>query len=155
MEGNHYEEVILDLQRKRDELGAVINLLRRLGNSTPVAAAVIPAAAVIAASGNGKRPRRHPRQAPRGDGSDKVCKKCGTLKLLDEFPKAKNCSDGHLGTCKPCCAAKARKRYAEKHGGAPGTDLPIYPKACLLCHDPFSNYKRWKDHMKKVHGKKV
>jgi hypothetical protein len=155
MEGNHYEEVILDLQRKRDELGAVINLLMKLGNPKPVAAAVVPPAAVVAASGDGKKGRRSrpaPCPAPRGDGSDRVCKKCDTLKLLEEFPKNSACLGGHTWECKTCAADRGKRQREKKLAQA---DLAIYPKECLLCHDPFSSAKRYRDHMKKVHGKEI
>lgn len=32
----------------------------------------------------------------------KVCKKCGKLKLIIVFPKAKSCADGRINKCKKC-----------------------------------------------------
>jgi len=46
-------------------------------------------------------------------GNGKVCKKCNTWKVYDEFTKHKNCTrDGHKGTCKDCEKAY-KKRYYE------------------------------------------
>ena len=36
----------------------------------------------------------------------KTCKKCGELKPLESFYKAKNCADGHNGSCKICRASQ-------------------------------------------------
>jgi hypothetical protein len=33
---------------------------------------------------------------------DKECNKCGERKRLEDFPKHKTCTDGHLNTCKKC-----------------------------------------------------
>ena len=41
----------------------------------------------------------------------KVCNKCGKEKLLDEFPKAKGCKDGHRNYCKECKSKQNKKHY--------------------------------------------
>jgi hypothetical protein len=143
------QAVILDLQQKRDRIALAINALMGIENPDLPQSPPIPA-------GEREAPRHRSRQTPRGDGSDKICKKCHILKLIDEFPKAKNCSDGHLGTCKKCLNARYRARRAEKTGCvAEAGKSPIYPRECEFCHDPFSSYRRYKHHMKTVHNKEV
>jgi hypothetical protein len=51
-----------------------------------------------------------PAQTP---GKDRVCNKCGILKLLEEFPKSKECSYGRAGVCKACVSERAKKNWAE------------------------------------------
>lgn len=43
----------------------------------------------------------------------KRCSKCGELKPLTEFYKAKGCRDGHRPDCKACFAARARAWYQQ------------------------------------------
>lgn len=45
---------------------------------------------------------------------DKVCKKCGVSKPIDEFGKAKTCLDGHRGDCKKC-QNKYTNQWAKDH----------------------------------------
>jgi len=41
----------------------------------------------------------------------KQCKKCGTVKPLDEFYRDRNMADGHRNDCRACNAAAAKARY--------------------------------------------
>jgi hypothetical protein len=154
MEGNHYEEVILDLQRKRDELGAVINLLMKLGNPKPVETPTLSAAPVIEAPTKRFKTFNRRKKKFSEDEVERVCKKCGDPKPLDEFVKANGCIGGYSRRCKACKSTQDEERKAKKRGRAPG-DLPIFPRECALCRDPFSGFDKYKDHMKRVHGKDV
>jgi len=41
---------------------------------------------------------------PKGQAMEsKLCKKCGTVKTLDEFYVSKKAKDGHMYRCKECC----------------------------------------------------
>ena len=45
----------------------------------------------------------------------KKCSRCGETKILDDFPKHKQCRDGHIGVCK-LCRYDGRKKWL-KNGG--------------------------------------
>lgn len=45
---------------------------------------------------------------------EKACKKCGEVKSLADFHKAKGCRDGRHGSCK-YCMRKAHKKWSDEH----------------------------------------
>ena len=70
----------------------------------------------------------------------KVCKKCGRLLPLDQFPKHNTSRDGHDGLCVDCkrermAAANAKRlqRKAEAAGLAAGYEAPEGMRRCVKC----------------------
>jgi hypothetical protein len=54
----------------------------------------------------------------------KICKKCGEVKALEEFPLHKECVDGHMGTCRKCTNAMASAHYHAKHPQKSDSKIP-------------------------------
>jgi hypothetical protein len=104
-------------------------------------------------------PVKHLREG--ADGKSKVCKKCGLLLTLDQFPVNVDCSrDGHEGTCRACRKARqaemALKRLKEKgmalrRAHPMGADPAIITKElhCLPCGKSFATKCVFDQHREK------
>lgn len=95
-------------------------------------------------------------------GQKKKCHRCGKIKPLDEYPKAKDCPDGHAGTCKACRSAynKAfyhKRRNAHKKDGKDQRDLDAEldskkPYQCDVCGKRFYGAGALTIHKEEKHG---
>jgi len=114
------------LEERIKTFQTAIRVLRELDAEQTVPAPVI-------VKPRGPYRKKAQKEKPPGAGA-KTCKKCGEVKLVDDFPKHKDCKDGHTGRCKACGSAKARIRYHTEtaHTG------PL-PFACDECHAKFSS----------------
>ena len=159
MEDNYYEEVIQDIERRRNELGIIAGALRKLYNIPAADTAVVPTVPAVGATPNPmpvaasatihleqlKKDQFSMIKAVRKNGSGdpktrkgKPCRLCLKNRPLDDYTKAKQCPDGHEGTCKEC-----KKKKAKGYRAPASSDAEIRKeKACHKCGQvkPLSEY---------------
>ena len=102
-----------------------------------------PVRAIIKAYGPNRKVARNAASPAAGT---KRCNKCQQIKPLDDYPKHKDCRDGHTGRCKACGSEKARIRY---HAQTAHTG-PL-PFSCDVCHAKFSSRAALDDHGEAKH----
>jgi len=91
--------------------------------------------------------------AGQGIVNSKPCNKCGIVKPLDDYPKNKECKDGHEGQCKECKNAHTRERMKKKRKGKKA-GTPNQPKTKRIALPGHPRFYELVEEMARIHQMK-